>query len=67
MATRRPLVIVDGQVQELPAGEVLPTILLEPVVVGGGNLDVVYEAGITPVPMFVTMSDGDIVTTGVDY
>ena len=67
MSTRRPLIIVDGQVQELPAGEVLPTILLEPVVVGGGNLDVVYEAGITPVPMFVTMSDGDIVTTGVDY
>lgn len=75
MTTRRPLVIINSQVQELPAGDTVAgvewvtvlgaTLYAEPVVVAGFNGDVVHETGITPVPMFVTTTDGDIVTAGV--
>lgn len=64
MADRRPLVLDDrGRIAELPRGDSIR--LLEPVVAAGFNGDVVYETGITPVPMFVTTTDGDIVTAGV--
>lgn len=75
MATHRPLVIVEGQVQELPVGDLVSgaegvtvlgaTLYAEPVVVAGFNGDVVHETGITPLPMFVTTTDGDIVTVGI--
>lgn len=64
MADRRPLVLDDqGRIAELAQADSIR--LLEPVVAAGFNLDVVHETGLTPVPMFVTTTDGDIVTAGV--
>lgn len=75
MATRRPLVIVDAQVQELPAGDTVAgvegvtvtwvTLYAEPVVVAGFNEDAVYHTGASLIPLFVTTTDGDIITAGV--
>ena len=75
MATRRPLVIVDAQVQELPAGDLVAGVegvtvvgtplYAEPVVVAGFNEDAVHHTGSSPIPLFVTTTDGDIITAGV--
>lgn len=73
MAARRPLVVIAGQLQELPAGDTLPdvapvtgTVLYaEPVVVAGFNGDVIHATGTPGVPLFVTTRDGDIVTARV--
>lgn len=72
MTERRPLVIVGGQVQELPVGDTTvgasvtgSTLYAEPVVVAGFNLDVVYAENDPTVPLFVTTTDGDIVSSGV--
>lgn len=75
MTTRRPLVIVDGQVQELPVGDTVAgvegvtvagvTLYAEPVVVSGFNEDAVHHTGASPIPLFVTTTDGDIITAGV--
>jgi len=65
MTTRRPLILDDqGRVAELPRGDSVR--VLEPVVVAGFNGDVVHETGTTPVPMFVTTTEGDVVTAGVE-
>ena len=74
MTTRRPLVIVDGQVSELPAGDrvagvegvtvVGTPLYAEPVVVAGFNEDAVHHTGSSPIPLFVTTTDGDIITAG---
>jgi hypothetical protein len=71
---RRPLVIVAGQVQELPQGDSVVgasdpqvsavTQYVEPVVIGGFNDNTVYIDTVPVVPMFVMMPDGDIVTAG---
>jgi hypothetical protein len=75
MADRRPLVIVNGQVSELPAGDTVAgvegvavtgvTLYAEPVVVAGFNEDAVHHTGASPIPLFVTTTDGDIITAGV--
>ena len=75
MTTRRPLVIIDSQVQELPAGDTVAgvegvtvtgvTLYAEPVVIAAFNEDVVHHTGLSPVPLFVTTTDGDIITAGV--
>ena len=75
MADRRPLVLLDGRVSELPAGDrvagvegvtvVGTPLYAEPVVVAGFNEDVVHHTGLSPVPLFVTTTDGDIITAGV--
>ena len=36
----------------------------EPVVVAGFNEDAVHHTGSSPIPLFVTTTDGDIVTAG---
>lgn len=74
MTTHRPLVIVDGQVQELPVGDLVSgaegatvvgtPLYAEPVVVAGFNEDAVHHTGSSPIPLFVTTTDGDIVTAG---
>lgn len=65
MSLRRPLILDDqGRVAELPRGDSVR--LLEPVVLSGFNGDVVHELGTALVPLFVTTSEGDIVTTGVE-
>lgn len=73
MATQKPLVILNGQVQQLPAGDSIEgasvtgtTLYAEPVVIANFNSNVVYyEDGEPQVPLFVTTSDGDIVSAGV--
>ena len=75
MTTRRPLVIANGQMQELPAGDLVSgvegvtvvgtTLYAEPVVVAGFNEDAVHHTGSSPIPLFVTTTDGDIITAGV--
>lgn len=74
MADRRPLVLVNGQVSELPAGDTVAgvrgatvlgaTLYAEPVVVAGFNEDAVHHTGTSPIPLFVTTTDGDIITAG---
>ena len=74
MTARRPLVIVNGQVSELPTGDTVAgvegvtvtgvTLYAEPVVVAGFNEDAVHHTGVSPIPLFVTTTDGDIVTAG---
>jgi hypothetical protein len=67
MATRKPLVIIAGQVQELPAGDSVGevaaiTSYYEPMLATNlGNQDVVYIDGDALVPDFVLSSDGDII------
>lgn len=75
MTARRPLVIINSQVQELPAGDTVAgvegvtvlgaTLYAEPVVVAGFNEDAVHHTGASPIPLFVTTTDGDIITAGV--
>lgn len=75
MTTRRPLVIINSQVQELPAGDLVSGVegatvvgtplYAEPVVVAGFNEDAVYHTGASLIPLFVTTTDGDIITAGV--
>lgn len=75
MTARRPLVIINSQVQELPAGDTVAgvegvtvlgaTLYAEPVVVAGFNEDAVHHTGLSPIPLFVTTTDGDIITAGV--
>ena len=75
MTTRRPLVLIGSQVQELPVGDSVAgvegvtvlgaTLYAEPVVVAGFNEDAVHHTGTSPIPLFVTTTDGDIITAGV--
>ena len=72
MATRKPLVLIGGQPQELPSGDSIGTVAAiasyyEPMVGStSGNSDVVYQVGTNIVPDFVMSSDGDIMLgTGV--
>ena len=61
----RPLIIQNGQIKELPTGGTVAGVVhVEPVVVSGFNANVIYEQDVPMVPSFVTMSDGDIVTSG---
>jgi len=66
MAVRKPLVIISGQVQELPAGDSVGSVApiasyYEPVLAtANGNQDVVYQAGTSMVPDFMLSSDGDL-------
>lgn len=62
MAIRKPLVIINGQIQELPAGDIVS--YTEPVVIGFNN-NVVYQTEENLVPLFVTTTDGDIVVSGI--
>lgn len=41
------------------------TLYAEPVVVAGFNEDAVHHTGASPIPLFVTTTDGDIITAGV--
>lgn len=61
----RPLVIVAGQVKQLPQNDTVAGVatFLEPVVMAGFNTDVTYIASTALVPMFVTTTEGDLVTT----
>lgn len=66
MATRRALVIHNGQVQELPVGDTLAGVAgvstwREPIVVAGFNTDPVYDTNTKLVPMFLTTTEGDII------
>ena len=72
MAERRPLVLINGRYHELPAHDSLSGVSVqgeplyaEPVVVAGFNDSVIHGSSEYPIPMFVTSSDGDIVTAGV--
>ena len=75
MAERRPLTLINGRVSELPAGDSVAgvegvtvlgaTLYAEPVVIAAFNEDVVHHTGLSPVPLFVTTTDGDIITAGV--
>lgn len=75
MTIRRPLVRIDGETFSLPVGDKLPpdiidgvvpsTLYAEPVVVAGFNEDAVYHTGASLIPLFVTTTDGDIITAGV--
>lgn len=75
MTTRRPLVLIGSQVQELPVGDTVvgvegvtvlgATLYAEPVVVAGFNEDAIHHTGASLIPLFVTTTDGDIITAGV--
>lgn len=76
MTNRRPLVRIDGKTKALPVGDKLPPDIIdggilgvplyaEPVVVAGFNEDAVYHTGASLIPLFVTTTDGDIITAGV--
>jgi hypothetical protein len=69
MSFHKPLVIIGGQLQQLPNGSYIEgsTTILEPVVVAGFNGNVSYIDGdLEKVPMLITTSDGDIITAGVE-
>lgn len=59
----RPLVIVAGQVKQLPQNDTVAGVatFLEPVVIRGFNNDLPYITGNAKVPMFVTTREGDVV------
>ena len=68
MADQIPLVVINGQVQQLPVGDTISgvsivgaAIYVEPVVVAGFNSSVAHASPEHSVPMFVTTLDGDIV------
>lgn len=68
MAIRKPLIVLNGQIQEMPVGDSVGTVAAiasyyEPMLTSlGGNLDVCYTNEImTAIPgMFGTLSEGEI-------
>lgn len=67
MASRRPLVLISGDIHQLPVGDTIEgsvagdAVIYEPMLSSGnGNLDVVYVAGTSPVPDFMLSSSGDV-------
>lgn len=65
MATRKPLVIIQGQVQELPATDVVEgavsSVYYEPLVAAGGITVALSPTGSEVIPNFLSTVSGDVI------
>lgn len=64
MAVRKPLVIIQGQVQELPASDTFEGVAVdyyEPVVAEGGITVALSPSGTTEIPNFLMTLSGDVI------